>query len=253
MLRKRAFTLIELLVVIAIIALLLSILLPSMQIVKEKARFLICKSGLKQYGIAGAMYLNENENLFPHPYNWLYNRGNINSAGIGPAACHWHDERMDYELNSDHAGTLWPYLASKELHVCPSFGNIAKLYGSEHAGHSGSMPISPHYSYCMNGYLGKGSYSVVPKSTQVRSAAEKFFFAEENTWTIPSWSIWSLNNNHLIGRTSPYAVSNFDACFATFHNMKGGKRNSGNSNAVFLDGSVNTVDYKETFQRGWPK
>ena len=54
--RKRGFTLIELLVVIAIIALLLSILMPALQQVKERGRRIACRSNLKQLGMAYTMY-----------------------------------------------------------------------------------------------------------------------------------------------------------------------------------------------------
>jgi prepilin-type N-terminal cleavage/methylation domain-containing protein/prepilin-type processing-associated H-X9-DG protein len=246
--RKKAFTLIELLVVIAIIALLLAILLPTLSMVKEKARVVICKTNLKQYGLAGAMYVNENDDYLPNAYEWLYARL-VNS-------CQWHDDSMDFDVNPETAGTLWPYLALKDIHVCPSFRGLAKKYGAEHSNHDANyseIPISPQYSYVMNGYLGYGPHSEVPKLSQVRSPVDTFIFAEENTWLIPSWSTWSFNNNNLLGRGDPYTADRIVSCFATFHNMKGGDRNSGNSNAVFLDGSVQTVDYKETFERGWPR
>ncbi len=57
--RSRAFTLIELLVVVAIIALLISILLPSLSRAKEQARIAVCLSNFKSMGTAANAYLLE--------------------------------------------------------------------------------------------------------------------------------------------------------------------------------------------------
>lgn len=86
--RPRGFTLIELLVVIAIIALLMSILMPALDLVKEQARVAVCLSHLHQLGLAWKMYTDEHRGSFTEGLGWIVE--------------------------------LWPYFVNEKVLICPS-------------------------------------------------------------------------------------------------------------------------------------
>jgi prepilin-type N-terminal cleavage/methylation domain-containing protein/prepilin-type processing-associated H-X9-DG protein len=65
--RKSAFTLIELLVVIAIIAVLMSILMPSLRKARESARRQVCAARVKQQVLALNMFASDHDNKLPLP------------------------------------------------------------------------------------------------------------------------------------------------------------------------------------------
>ncbi|HUW19636.1 MAG TPA: type II secretion system protein [Sedimentisphaerales bacterium] len=236
--KRRGFTLIELLVVIAIIALLMSMLLPALNRVKEQAKMVVCRSNLHQYGIASRIYLDDNEARFPDPYTWLYTEG-------GTGGKPW-EEIM--KLKPD--GSLWPYLRAKNVHMCKSFKSFLGYSATPYA----------QFSYSMNAYLGErendgeNAFGGIIKETELKKPSRIFFFSEENTWLIEGLSDYVLNDTNLL----VYPPDKPKDCFATYHNPPSGDFNKGSANLVFVDGHVDSVAADEQLDGGnlkmaWPR
>ena len=80
---RRGFTLIEILVVIAIIGVLLALLLPALEKVREQANVLRCASNLSQLGVTLAIYSNDHHGQYPRT---IYDPAAPLCAGTGASA-----------------------------------------------------------------------------------------------------------------------------------------------------------------------
>jgi prepilin-type N-terminal cleavage/methylation domain-containing protein/prepilin-type processing-associated H-X9-DG protein len=123
---RQAFTLIELLVVIAIIAVLIGILLPAVQKVRETANRMKCASNMKQLIIALHLYADTfGGALPPSNFNQVVNSqtGNAAQGGAFYALLPYYEQDnlfRAYTQDRPDAGYLGAQFVPLAIHVCPS-------------------------------------------------------------------------------------------------------------------------------------
>jgi prepilin-type N-terminal cleavage/methylation domain-containing protein len=154
--RQRGFTLIELLIVVAIIALLVSILLPSLSLAREYAKIAVCEAHQRGLVSAWYMYADDNNGLLcgagaTNKYLWV-KHGNT--------------------LDDIRKGLLWPYTGNQDLYHCES-------------DHSEFTCQAKHLvSYSLSDYFGgdnkkPGGYKPVYQADWAQKLSETFVFIEE--------------------------------------------------------------------------
>jgi len=139
--REKGFTLIELLVVIAIIALLLSILMPALTKVKEQAMFIVGANNVKQTGLAGMVFTNDNESNFTDAAD-CFGLSHYSSDLVVKDhwRCRWHNEEENNVTQPELAGQLWAYLENQNVLMCPLYKNLARIEGDQHPKHFDVTP-----------------------------------------------------------------------------------------------------------------
>ena len=154
------FTLVELLVVISIIALLLAILIPSLQTARERAKQVMCLSNLHSFGLAITMYSTNNGGKWPSmidPYRESYGDPEYWTSSI-VASCWatpiWRGLGQLYQQK--YIGTKNPYFCPNEKNEnVPRYKALNWNVESD-VRNSG---IDIYGSYCIRGLAQFGSSS----------------------------------------------------------------------------------------------
>lgn len=237
---QRGFTLIELLVVISIIALLLSIMMPSLRRAKKQANLVVCQSNLRQWGQFFLMYANDSNGCFMPGWTDTLStkKGDI-----------WID-------------ALWSYYGDTgNICICPE----AKTFDSSRELFSTTWDIRGHYgirnyisgSYGHNGWVANPRPNSQMPVTVAGGTPDAFVrkSGEKMSYRIPLFmdSLWFSGYPSHTDEPPEFNGAPFWDSGGTINNMKRFcfDRHNGYVGAVFLDMSVSKVGLKELWTLKW--
>jgi len=229
LMRKRhAFTLIELLVVIAIIAVLMGILMPALRRVREQARAQVCKSNLRNVGLAVQMYLDENDYIMPD----FHTHTNDCNGHL------WFDATGTLLQASDdrsYWGVIYHDLVKEPtIFGCPSFKNFSQVVAQEMLYTAGEVENA---AYAMNGWLSKERSTSIKRHMEVIVAHDHMEPRIENGNDM----LFPINGVNLSHYRTGSRRAWYRGIFRHSVRKDGEFETGGKLNALWLDGHVSSI------------